>query len=462
MELPIGNLSEHLDDGERAPFSRALYLDINDAFGGTKPLWRMSDALRVITALCDGGAAVAQGQIFVLSGSGLHPSPPSMSDGPEVKLFTPDAWWCRRKEDESWMDYVDRAARTAQANIRRARESAQDNADIEVYADLAWSTRDELALFRLPKYLRENLRSKLTRCQPLPDSWPDDGTRVRFSGDVAAGSYYGKPADSLDGIPRSARYLIVSGRAKNIDCLADFRSLEVLEMYGGDDSALAAVAALGKLRWAMLCDLHIENLTALSGLVHLSYLRLTTRRKSPSLAVLARLPKLKVLELGGRTVDKLSEIGRLRRLRGLRIVGKDNPPKVLTLAPLEKLANLRYLDLSNLRVEDGSLHPVTQLLSLRQLDTDNQFSTEEYAAVARSLPKLTNDLRSPFVPASMKGMYGDWMQFCGKCDQPTRLLTRGRPVKWLCERCDEDRIRRHVANWELLLAGVGVTRGRKR
>jgi hypothetical protein len=169
MELPIGNLSEHLDDltviGERAPFSRALYLDINDAFGGTKPLWRMSDALRVITALCDGGAAVAQGQIFVLSGSGLHPSPPSMSDGPEVKLFTPDAWWCRRKEDESWMDYVDRAARTAQANIRRARESAQDNADIEVYADLAWSTRDELALFRLPKYLRENLRSKLTRCQ---------------------------------------------------------------------------------------------------------------------------------------------------------------------------------------------------------------------------------------------------------------------------------------------------------
>lgn len=77
--------------------------------------------------------------------------------------------------------------------------------------------------------------------------------------------------------------------------------------------------------------------------------------------------------------------------------GIGNALKINTLDPLKQLVNLKYLSLTNIRVKDGSLEPVTCLKNLLEIKISNQFPTEEYAKLSVALPETKCDYFHPYV-----------------------------------------------------------------
>ncbi|MES9719726.1 leucine-rich repeat domain-containing protein, partial [Bacillus altitudinis] len=67
------------------------------------------------------------------------------------------------------------------------------------------------------------------------------------------------------------------------------------------------------------------------------------------------------------------------------------------LQPLRYLKNLKYLCLSNIKVKDESLEPISALEGLKELDISNQFPTEEYARLSVTLPNTKCDRFAPYI-----------------------------------------------------------------
>jgi hypothetical protein len=425
-------------------------------------VWPAAAADEVIAALSDGGAAITEGQILVVTKSGATPLPAPRGQTLDTEAFLlgpgPSAWRCRRETGERWPEYAARCAATAHARVAQLMTETEFSGEGALFVDLAWTTEDELTLFDLPGYVREEFGQAATRGRPPwgtyngARSW--DEIRVRLAGPTR-GSFYGHPTDSLEGVDREARHIDLSGRAKDIARLAEFRSLEVLRVSDADDKALEIIGALPALRVLSLFGVRASHLGALTGLGRLELLDCRDARRVTDVRALARLERLRVLTIDVSGLRELSQLEALVQLRGLEILG--GLLRLPTLEPVGRLTGLQYLTVGNVRVADQSLRPLAALTNLRSLDLiHNRFPFAEFAELAVALPDTEGPHRSPFVCSGLSAQ----LYACGTCGGSSGHVTLGKPSRSVCPVCDGERLQKHVARWEILVSAARARRTR--
>jgi hypothetical protein len=242
--------------------------------------------------------------------------------------------------------------------------------------------------------------------------------------------------EDLAGLSGNETRLQVLGTSKNLDRLAELRSLEALWVGDVNEAQFERIIPLVDPEYLMVNGVRVVDLS-----------------------LLARLRRLEALEIIWDT--KVSDVGFLRQLPGLRLLGISHCPKVHDIGPISSLRNLEVLDLSggmwstfkpetlqplagldklwglsmtNIRVGDQSLEPVAHLKGLKLLELSNQFPTREYARLSVALPDTECTHFEP---------YFDF--FAGSRARQVMVTGKGKPVLSLPEH--QARLDRYVAQF---------------
>jgi len=259
---------------KNAPCPRGLGAD---AFGAPprKPLWRLDASINVISCLEAASAAISQGQFLSVSEAEAgRLVPPAVGDGSVDLIHGPGTWRCERKTAESWTTYVSRCADAARAEITTALFHLPDSTQAHAYVDLAWVTQDELALFDLPRHIRDAATQAMGRDDLPLFGAGMEAQRVHCAGRPARGSHYGPRADSLDGIPREAHVIhLTRDRSSGWTDLPEFSQLELLSASHVNQKSLEALGGARTLRVLSLSELRADTLEPLTGLRSLSAIR---------------------------------------------------------------------------------------------------------------------------------------------------------------------------------------------
>lgn len=159
------------------------------------------------------------------------------------------------------------------------------------------------------------------------------------------------------------------------------------------------ILSLVNPRMLFVHEMRVEDLSIISSLKDLEVLALEWNTKAQSLWDLSKNTCLKSLSITD--FSKLNDIAPLQKNTGLELLqlsgGVWNALNLHTLQPLRYLKNLTYLCLSNIKVKDESLEPISQLEGLKELEISNQFPTEEYARLSVTLPNTKCDRFAPYI-----------------------------------------------------------------
>ncbi len=316
------------------------------------------------------------------------------------------------------------------------------------------------ALFDLPADLRSAVRDAAGEGHP---PWPFinrarfiEGAEIRTSDGAVAGSFFGPAAGTLDAIPRDSRYLAISGRAPDFQNLTQFGALEVVQVYDRvTDAQLRVLGQARSLRMVSLFGVQATDLNPLAELAQLEHLHCDDAPTLTRLQSLTQLRHLRTLWLEHfRGLRELSQIGLLTQLGGLVLAGSMwTAMRVRSLRPLSALVQLERLHLVNVRVEDGSLAPVTGLTHLRELRVPNWFGIEEFAALAALMPKVDGTFHSPWF-VEPKPLDRPGYSVCKRSGRYALGMTLGKPAKRLCPDCDAAKVAKHIGLWNTLVAAA--------
>jgi hypothetical protein len=170
-----------------------------------------------------------------------------------------------------------------------------------------------------------------------------------------------------------------------------------------------------------------------------------------SLEPLAPFPALETLKI--QTAGKLTSLDGLPVLAALRTLLIAPPPswdgssrriEVESYAPIASLRRLESLSLLRVRPRDDDLSPIASMRHLKTLDLAGvpEFTVERLARLSLELPHTQGRCLRPYFTIEGVG-------FCARCRGQKVMLTgappRGR--RWLCPRCDEKALAKHVRKW---------------
>jgi Leucine-rich repeat (LRR) protein len=124
----------------------------------------------------------------------------------------------------------------------------------------------------------------------------------------------------------------------------------------------------------------IKHITGLQYLKKLRYLHLGGSSQVESIDILGDLNGLITLEL--EQLNKISDFSIISKLSSLEGLGLDGSiwtaQKIDTLKPLQTLSNLKYLTLTNTRIQDQSLRPILALTELVRFYCSWNYPEEEF------------------------------------------------------------------------------------
>ncbi len=132
-----------------------------------------------------------------------------------------------------------------------------------------------------------------------------------------------------------------------------------------------------------------KDLTILETLEKAETIILYRSTKATTLWDVSKNKGLRTLEITDFSkIEEIDQLSRAKHIDNLILGGGvgGKPIKLKSLKPLSTLTNLKYLSLTNLRVEDDSLQPLGHLKNLERLELANRFETKEYAWLATRLP----------------------------------------------------------------------------
>jgi len=193
---------------------------------------------------------------------------------------------------------------------------------------------------------------------------------------------------SVSDATADAREISVSGKAKGLDRLCQFKCLEYLCISIVDSSAAGIVGQIPALRRLVIHDLRVNDLRAFSDLSHLDDLAIVGSSKLKSISGVENLRNLRSLILCDNcNYDSVADLATLSALETLWLEGgMSKLLRISTLAPLERLHRLERLRLASIRVADGSLRSLHGLASLREVFIAKAFSPAEFRGLAKALP----------------------------------------------------------------------------
>lgn len=196
--------------------------------------------------------------------------------------------------------------------------------------------------------------------------------------------------DDLTDIDDLSTELAIHGKTKNINRLKHFNELAKLWIYSVNQKELNKILELVNPKMLYIYNIRAEDLSLISLLTNLEILALEWNSKASTLWDLSKNEKLKALSI--KDFSKLFDITPLQKSKKLELLdlsgGESNALKLNNLESLESLNGLKYLGLSNIKVQNESLQPISKLKGLQELEISNEFPTEEYARLSVSLPNV--------------------------------------------------------------------------
>ena len=246
----------------------------------------------------------------------------------------------------------------------------------------------------------------------------------------------------LNDFDGSEKSLHMSGSAKNLNRLKEL-SIENLWLIGTNDKELRKILPLVDLKYLNLYQVLAKDLTILETLDKIETIILNWNTKATSLWDISKNKALKTLEITD--FSKLEEVDQLSLAKQIDSLtlggGHDKPLKIKSVKPLSGLKNLKYLGLTNLKIEDDTLHPLDQLKNLELLEISNQFETKEYAWLATRLPitkcKMFQATNSCHILSADNKLVWDTM-------------VTGRKKSFLLSTKDQMKIDKHINDFERL------------
>lgn len=234
----------------------------------------------------------------------------------------------------------------------------------------------------------------------------------------------------------------LSVSAKNIDRLADL-DIENIWLIGPNEKELKKILPLIKPKYLNLYQVLAKDLSILGTLDLVETIILEWNTKSETLWDISKNTNLRTLQI--RDFGKLNDISQIvsaMQIESLTLGGGINKKLELrTLEPLKNLSNLKYLGLTNIKVNDGSLRPLGRLTNLEELGLSNQFDIEEYAWLASRLKKTKCDLFNGYVNVSITGINNELVF-------DTMITGKKRP--FLSSTKDADKIKQYLDKFEKL------------
>ncbi len=174
--------------------------------------------------------------------------------------------------------------------------------------------------------------------------------------------------------------------AKNLDRLKNL-DLKNIWLIGANDKELTKILKLVNPTYLNLYQVLIKDLTVLESLNKTETIILNWNTKATKLWDISKNEKLKTLEITDFSkINDMEQLQLAKHISSLTISGGHGKAMTIkTLQPLSSLTNLRYLGLSNLKIEDDSLRALGELKNLEELEISNQFETKEYAWLSNKL-----------------------------------------------------------------------------
>jgi hypothetical protein len=249
----------------------------------------------------------------------------------------------------------------------------------------------------------------------------------------------------MEGTPPELRgngpVLIVDGVARLFDDVQSELHAERVRAIGLRRQHLERLVSIVKTRRIAMYGVQVEDLSPLRRMDGLEWLLMTWTTRVTSLAPLAELRALTRLSISD--TPKMRDLEPIAALTGLEALnysgGIWNKNTAASLEPITRLPHLQELVLTNLKVLDGGLRPLSRLTSLRVLELSNQFETEDYAYLSVALPNTACRHFAPYVTLNTKGM-----------DADTMVVGRRKP--FLNATRDAERLAKYVADFERLQA----------
>lgn len=192
--------------------------------------------------------------------------------------------------------------------------------------------------------------------------------------------------EDLSIVDRTIDSLAISDKTKNISSISEFNPKN-LWLICLNQKQFDLIIKQVDPRYLSLYGCRVSDLSYLSQLSKLSTLILNWNSKAETLWDIGANVNLKHLHL--EDLSKVKSIDQLINANSLEYLGIEGgwtkSWKLASLAPLSELSNLRQLTLMGLQVQDKSLHPLSQLTRLEELEVSNQFKAEEFARLSTKL-----------------------------------------------------------------------------
>ncbi len=235
---------------------------------------------------------------------------------------------------------------------------------------------------------------------------------------------------------------------KSFHVLPRIEGLKRLWCFQIDRDRLAIICESNTLDHLYLDTVTTRDLSALYALSNLRVLSIETNTKAKTIDALGEMAWLVGLAVVHfKQVRAIEPIRGLKRLESLAVAGSTwTRMTIRSLEPLSGLRSLKYLDLTNLQAEDGSLEPLADLVQLHELECANFYPMEEFARLSGRLKHTRCTWFKPYVPLRLVT--------CKKCGADQMVMLTGKGSRTLCRACDEARISRHEEAFRRIVAGA--------
>lgn len=247
-----------------------------------------------------------------------------------------------------------------------------------------------------------------------------------------------RPVKDLRGFDANSREVSIAGNTRGIEKLKDCLALERVWVSNVRQGEFERIAEFMNPASLVVHDMKVQDLSPLELMSRIQRLALNWNTKASDIGSLAKLKNLTVLSL--MDFPKLSRLDSLARCEKLEMLelggGVWKTLRVVTLEPLRSLRALKYLSLTNIKVEDDSLHPLSDLKNLQELNLSNQFPTEEYARLSVYLEHVHCSSFQPY--ESMEG----------KIIGSKTIMITGKGKPFLDPQADRQRIQRYERQFE--------------
>lgn len=193
--------------------------------------------------------------------------------------------------------------------------------------------------------------------------------------------------------------LYIDGKTKHLGRLSKLPQLNKVWLYNINQKQFDQILSCINPEELMIEGIRAADLSGLEALNRLHILHLNWNTKATKLWNFSCNKNLVALTIEDfPKLHDISEVSAAATLKNLALKGSpaNQPLKIDTLKPLVSLSNLKYLQLSNIRVEKDSIRPLASLKQLNYLSIANTFPTEDFAFLSVALSGVKCNGFSPY------------------------------------------------------------------